>query len=305
MNQIKYSEYGKEKYFPISITVMTKKNNAGDKSDKSRTPMHSHDFSEIVMIANGTILHHCCGMVNQLKKGDFFLIHPGTEHFYSDITDETKCYNILYNSNIPIPMLMLNSSAFLHHVYPKDGMKPNIFSGMLGNVALYDLSRITVLLDNMRREMRQRNHGHQTLIVSLFIAMVILLSRYCREEMHPDENWSLTKVIGMMKASCHENTISIPDYAKASGMCSRTLLRRFKAMFGIGPTEYLQRLRVGEAVVLLQNSLLTNEAIASQCGFYNSSHMWKVFQRHLKCSPTDLRSGKIKNIAALEPARLR
>ncbi len=291
MNQLKYSEYGEEKYFPISVTVMTQKNNTGDNSDKTRTAMHSHEFSEIVVIAKGSIRHHCGGMINQLKKGDFFLIHPGATHFYSEITAETKCYNILYNSNIPVPMLMLNSSSFLHHVYPGEDIKTNSFSGILGRVTPHDLTRITMLLDNMRGEMRRRKHGHQTLIISLFIATVILLSRYCLEEIHTDENWSLNKVIGMMKARCHESKIRISDYAKATGMCSRTLLRRFKAMFGIGPTEYLQRLRIGKAVVLLQNTLLTNEAIASQCGFYNSSHMWKAFQKHLKCSPADLRSG--------------
>ena len=187
---------------------------------------------------------------------------------------------------------MLNSSAFLHLLYPNENLKKGHFAGIFGKIAPRDLATTVYLLDRMRSETKQRRPGHQTLLVSLFIAVVTLLSRYYNEEETHDENWGLNKVIGMMKAKCRDNMITVPDYAKASGMSPRTLLRRFKTAFDMGPAEYLQCLRIDLAKTFLQNSSMTNEAIAYQCGFNSSGHMWKVFRDRLNCSPSDLRSRK-------------
>ncbi|MDR0931590.1 MAG: AraC family transcriptional regulator [Victivallales bacterium] len=287
MIRLKYSKYGDEKYFPISVRIMDKENTPSGQHE-----LHSHEFSELVFIAAGTVSHICNEKNQILKSGDFFIIHPGIEHGYSEIDDGARCYNILYNSDIPIPMLMLTSFAFVHEVYPDYKTQNTGFSGILGTVAPRDLARLKCYLDDMCTEIEQREHGHQNLLVSLFMAVIIMLSRYYHDEKSLEETWSLNKVIGAMKVSCQNRSLTVKDYAKASGMCSRTLLRRFKNMFGIGPNEYLQRLRINRAIVLLQDTALSGEAIATQCGFYNSGHMWKAFKQHLNVTPSEVRSGR-------------
>ena len=118
MESLKFSEYFKENYFPVSVNFMTLRNNGGYNGDKTCVGLHAHDFSEIVLLTRGTLVHHCNHQSEILTPGDFLLLHPGMEHSYSGINAQTRCCNILYNAKIPIPILMLNKSPFLQQMVP-------------------------------------------------------------------------------------------------------------------------------------------------------------------------------------------
>ena len=59
MESLKFSEYFKENYFPVSVNFMTLRNNGGYNGDKTCVGLHAHDFSEIVLLTRGTLVHHC------------------------------------------------------------------------------------------------------------------------------------------------------------------------------------------------------------------------------------------------------
>ncbi len=291
MKKLNFKTYFDESFFPISVTEMTMKNNDG----QTVTSIHSHGFSEIVFLADGTLSHHCNGITEKLKKGSFLLIHPEMEHYYSGITPTTLCYNILYDSSIPIPILIQRKSFFLHQLYPEKEDIQAGYSGFSGRVPPKQIELILALIQNIQQENRRHRSGFQIMIISYFTAIATLLSRYAKEEKVIDSNWSLSKVIGMMRGSCHDSTVTIADFAKASGMCQRTLLRKFKASFGIGPMQYLQKLRVELAVKLLENMAFSLDEVAIKSGFYNYSHMWRGFRKHLNCTPAEVRSHKKEN----------
>lgn len=290
MERLKFSEYFKYNYFPISVNVMTLQNNGGCCGDKTRVVLHSHDFSEIVLILKGTIIHHCNHRNFLMKQGDFLILHPGIMHAYSGISDETQCCNILYDANIPIPMLMVNRSPFLQLLYPGTNFPKEQFGNVIGSLSGTVLDETNLLLKMMQRELEADcQQHHATILTSLFCAVIVQLIRSYHEKPVIGENWTLDKTISIMKARCGERGLSVTEIAKTVGMSPRTLLRRFHATFGIGPMEYLQKLRVGNAVSLLKRTSLTTENIAWQCGFYNASHMWKAFKRQMQCTPSDIR----------------
>lgn len=286
MLNLSLKTYIEDSYFPISVTTMTLENNL----NCSQILLHSHDFSEIILIAEGGITHHCGSEIHSLKKGDFLLIHPGMKHAYSQMQKGTLIYNILYNSSVPIPMILLTKSPFLHLLYPGSG-KGAAFAGILGNIRKRDLDKITFFLRTIRSELKTRRPGYQTIIISLFTAAVILLAYYCKAQNSPSQKWTLNTVIRMMNDHLGDSAFSIESLAKHSGMSMSALQRKFKQILGMRPSEYLQRLRVNRAISLLRETELTNDSIAFQCGFYNYSHMWKVFRKHLRCSPSAVRNG--------------
>ena len=289
MDKLTFSEYFRENYFPISVNIMTLRGNEGYCGDKTRVGFHAHDFSEIVLLLKGTIIHHCNHQDYLMQQGDFLILHPGIIHSYSGITAETHCCNILYDANIPIPMLMLNHSPFLQLLYPGGDFQNEQFGTVIGSLSGTVLNKTNFLLKMMQRELAENNEQHTTILISLFCAIIVQFIRNYRGKSVKDENWTLNKVISIMKARASEQGLSLAGIAQTAGMSPRTLLRRFHAAFGIGPMEYLQKLRVGNAVTLLKNTSLTNENIASQCGFYNASHMWRTFKRQMECTPSDIR----------------
>lgn len=288
MQNLSFGNYIQDSYFPISVTTMTMKNNLND----HKVSLHSHDFSEIVLIAKGGITHHCGNEIHHLKKGDFLLVHPGMRHAYSQMSSETLIYNILYNSGIPIPMILLTKSPFIHLLYPGNN-RENSFAGVLGNIGKNDLNKAIFFLQTIHSEMKTHRPGYQTIIISIFTAVVILLAYYCKYKNTPPQRWTLNTVIQMMNDHLSDSSFNLKNLARHSGMCMSNLQRKFKSILGLCPSEYLQRLRISRAISLLRETSLTNDSIAFQCGFYNYSHMWRIFQKHLHCSPSAIRNGTV------------
>lgn len=294
MNKNKFllASYVDAKLFPLVVTEMTWENNLHDDSIN----LHSHDFSEIAILIKGSITHKCNGRAAAMTPGDFFVIHPGIEHSYSDMTPGTVLCNILYDSNIVIPMVLLTKSPLLNYLYPNSAGKNLFFHGTLGNVTENDLVHITYLYRLIHTEQKDHRPGYQTLAISLFTSIMILLSYHCKEKNAPIQDWGLNKTIALMKNHLQDKNFTIPDLAKKAGTGIRTLQRTFKGIYGFGPTEYMQRLRVAHAVSLLQTTAISLDQIAERSGFGSCRCMRVHFMKHLRCFPADIRSGKVKDI---------
>ena len=65
--------------------------------------MHDHEFSEVVVVAQGALTHLRASGTMRLTAGDFFAIHPGERHGYADLSKDTVVYNCLYRTDKPPP----------------------------------------------------------------------------------------------------------------------------------------------------------------------------------------------------------
>ncbi len=286
---LQLEKYVKKDFFPISVTHLTWKNN----KHFSEIPTHAHNFSEIVLVSSGSLRHHIGEESEILRAGDFCLIHPGTEHSYSALSPKSEFYNIVYDSSVPVPMIMLTQSPFLHSLYPPPAQKVIQLPGALGKVAGKDLAEITALLQKIMSESRRKRPGYQTFVISMFTGAVILLSYYCREENLPPRSWALGNAIGLLEKHWSDSTFSLKQVAEDSGMNMRTMQRQFKSVFGISPVEYLQILRLNRAISMLQKTSMDKTDIAHKCGFCDYTYMWRLFRRYLLCSPIDIRKGVV------------
>lgn len=70
----------------------------------------------------------------------------------------------------------------------------------------------------------------------------------------------------------------------------RTLLRRFKAVLGKSPVQYVQQMRVERAKALLESTLLSPESIAERCGYQDVSTLRKVFKQWTQLTPREYRA---------------
>lgn len=282
MDKLRFSRYFQKEHFPISVTVMP----ASGVTEGS--PPHSHEFSEIILIAEGSIIHLADDERVKLNKGDFMLIHPGAVHSYTKPSKDAVLYNLLYDATIPIPMLMMSSLPFIQQVYPVDHARTPPYTGVVSHASRRSLPLIVNALERIRGEVRRRAQGHHILITSLFMEIALLLARDYTKEAKNDPDWVLNKVVGFLK--CHyTGRIEVRDLAHVAGMSARTLLRKFKSTFGIGPAEYLIELRARHAAALLRNRDLKLATVASESGFCDSSHMWKALKKKLQQTPSEIR----------------
>jgi len=283
MDKLTFSYYFDEKYFPISVTVMPASGVIGSPG------LHAHEFSELAILTEGTITHITENENVKLKKGAFMFIHPGIAHTYARPSKNAVLYNLLYDSSIPIPMLMMGSLPLIQQVYPMKKSEPP--PCVISYASRKSLPHILAALELIRSEVKKREQGQHILICSLFMEIIVLLSRSYTAETPNDFDWTLRKAISFLQ--CHyAEKIESKDLAKVLGISEKTLLRRFQSAFGIGPAEYLAELRIRYAVDLLKKSDWKLDVIAEECGFCDSSHLWKSLKKKLNMTPGQIRQRK-------------
>lgn len=88
----------------------------------------------------------------------------------------------------------------------------------------------------------------------------------------------------------YKKDFALEDLARQAGISRRQLERRFKAVFGIGPWEFLLKTRVLAACKALQaGDERSLSEIALACGFYDQSAFAHHFHAHVGVTPSQFR----------------
>ncbi len=90
-------------------------------------------------------------------------------------------------------------------------------------------------------------------------------------------------------AERYSENLSVADIAKALGLSTSQLNRRFKSLYQMSPSQYLQRVRVHEASRLLGETDLAMSEIALRTGFYDQAHLTRTFRKWMDMSPRQFR----------------
>ena len=90
-------------------------------------------------------------------------------------------------------------------------------------------------------------------------------------------------------ASEFASPIRIADLATRFHVSRRTLETHFRDVTGTTIAEEVCRLRIERAKHLLSNTVASQEEIATECGFYNASHLSATFQSRLGMRPSAFR----------------
>ncbi|MCI3225994.1 GlxA family transcriptional regulator [Streptomyces sp. NP-1717] len=83
---------------------------------------------------------------------------------------------------------------------------------------------------------------------------------------------------------------TLADLAGRAGLSPRHLQRRFTAELGMGPAEYVERVRVEAAQRALTGGDEPVTTIARRCGLGSSESLRRAFHRHCGVTPTDYRN---------------
>jgi transcriptional regulator GlxA family with amidase domain len=86
---------------------------------------------------------------------------------------------------------------------------------------------------------------------------------------------------------------SIPDLARGVGTSTRTLARRLDAALGVGPSGFVEGIRLRLARHLLETTTLPLEQVAARVGYSDTGTLRRMLRRRLGRTPRDLRSPQI------------
>lgn len=240
--------------------------------------MHDHEFSELVLVASGSLNHIYSGGTVRLRTGDFFVIHPGERHGYAELASRTVVFNLLYRSGNPPHSLLFGGCPLMASLFPKDASPAR--ADTLGRVARQNLADVVGLVKAIRREEDADHPLRREVCSSLFASVILLLSREaCGGRSSPPS--PIQAEVDYIAQNLGRK-ISLADICAVSGRSVSTLSRMFRNTVGRSPGDYVIAMRVAKAQSILARPDASLEEAASATGFCNASHLSRTLRARRK-----------------------
>ena len=255
--------------------------------------MHTHaDFSELVIVMNGTAIHKVDNEAYFVKKGDVFVINNNTCHGYENAHDFRIC-NIMYRSEKLLSTdLDIRKSAGFHALFviePYLSMERSFQSRL--KLFLADYEQVSMIISTMLQEYDNKTEGWKTMLDSHFMMLVVLLSRVYNS-MPFDVNLgviNIAKSVSYMENN-FTSSITIEELALQSSLSVRHFARIFRETYQTTPGNYILLLRMNHACNLLKQTTLSISEVAFQSGFNDSNYFSRQFHKNYHMSPKQFRN---------------
>ena len=263
---------------------------------------HKHKFYEINIIAEGSGTHLLGESSCEAATGTVFVIPPGIEHAYR-VEKPLVIFHVLLSGTFMetyrVKLQELSGYSLLFEIEPyiRGQFSENMFLKLTGNKRQEIFSRLAELSETARSTYTEKD----SLSGVLTFAIIGILCR-CMTEQNPlaeQKNLSAVSVETIrILEYIHENLAEKIQFAKLAetyNMTYASFLRQFKKVMKTTPLAYQNARRIEAAKHLLLQTDATVSFIAAECGFYDSSHFIRFFEKRVGVSPVLFRNQNRKD----------
>ncbi|WP_438433222.1 helix-turn-helix domain-containing protein [Gorillibacterium sp. sgz500922] len=252
--------------------------------------VHSHDYSELVVILDGSAVHIIEGREYPISAGQVFFIHGNVSHGYKNV-DRIQYVNVMFHPDqiVQLPELKLLPGFQALFYFEPFYRKEMNFKGML-SLDGEQLASVTALLDTLLEEYVRKSDGYRLMIRSYFTALVGLLSRCYVQNSGFSENRALRIAESISYLEEHfTQPLTLQELADRAYLSKRQFLREFARNFQTTPMDYVIRRRLEHSCALLRNEQLSVLQVAQESGFRDQNYYARQFRMRYGCSPTEYR----------------
>lgn len=256
--------------------------------------VHGHeDFSELVIVLNGSAVHVVGDEHFEIKKGDVFVMNQGTFHGYENPQDFKIC-NIMFRTetfiseNYDIRQLPGFHALFL--LEPRYNSENGFKSRLRLSPAAF--SDIEMLIRAAAEEYSGSVQGKKTMVRSYFLQIAVRLSRIYGTNVHHREIEGISKAAAYME-SHYMDDINIRELLNVSHYSQRHFIRLFSATYSTTPQQYLLGIRIRHACSLIREKTFSITEIATRCGFNDSNYFCRIFKKNVGMTPSMYRKTTI------------
>lgn len=259
--------------------------------------LHSHEFSELVIIVGGRGVHQTDDDAYELAPGDTFVISGSRRHDYRNM-DQLQLVNILFDAQDrwlgggTLPVGDLGSLAGYHALFTLEPAwrKRHLFNSRL-QLSPAELAEALRMVESMESELSVRGPGFGVMASTTLLQLMTFLSRCYGRTGNPQSKRLLRIAEAISHIERHSaDPITLDQLVEISGMSRRNFLRAFSSTMGDTPMNYVIRLRIRNACRLLQETDWSITRIAGEVGFQDSNYFSRKFRSLLDVTPREYRN---------------
>lgn len=286
-------EDNKNNGLPVFIRCYKQNGNA-------TTTLHGHDSIQINYIAKGSLTHIINNSSHTLVKGDIFIIPPFVPH----------CLNFTENSECEIieleftPEFVFGGSSSMENIetiFDFAYIEPFLVSECdvrpRLNISGKAQADVESMFSMILTEYEQQKSSFLLAIKATILSLLVYVSRLFQEDIRDAESRQLfdrhrtaiTDAINYINKNFSDD-ISIEKVSRVAMLSQSYFSYLFKSMTGKTFVEYLNELRIQEAMNLLKNTNKRVVDICFECGFKNVNHFNRTFKNYSGISPMQYRN---------------
>lgn len=254
--------------------------------EEIHTPLHWHRSIEIDLVTEGRIILKVDGKNQELRTDDWSIVNSGELHSNTWVEREDTYKGITLLISKSFLDIWLEKDAYL--LYPEE------------EIGQEQIRRVIKRFGEIKQ-----NTGkfHRAELMECLYLLVRLLGEYCIREGTENRSRqakginSIKNIINYIDGHFKEN-ISLKSVAEEFHYSPAHLSRLFKEHIGYNFYEYLQDVRLMNAVELLKkpdNMLLIDCALES--GFPNIKSFIATFKKTYNCTPSEWKKAKIGKLS--------
>jgi len=260
--------------------------------------LHTHEFSELVIITGGRGQHVTGSESWPLSAGDVFVISGSRPHDYRNM-DRLRLVNVLYDSDaLQMELRDLPGLAGYHALFRLEPAwrRRHKFNSRL-RLAPRELGVLLGLVDQLDEELKVRAAGFGFMALSLFMRMIGFLSR-CYSRCQGADSRSLLRIAeAITHLEVHfGEPVRLDELAAIAQMSKRSFIRTFHAATGRSPIAYLIQLRTNRAAALLRSCDESVTEVAFRVGFRDSNYFARQFHKQFGISPQRYRRQQTRTV---------
>lgn len=248
-------------------------------------PSHRHDFTELVIVYEGSGIHVAAGEKRRIGPGDVLLIPRGSEHAYAD-TRDLSYVNVVFDAEA-----LLDDPLAERIALEPPGRRGSAGSPSSFRLSAFGTREALALVNRIDQELFRKEECCELMAKATFLLLWAFLAR-ARIWEGLDGESSEARVRRLVDRIARNSSLalSVEEMAEEARTGPRNFRREFKRVTGEAPIAYVRRLRIEEACALLRDTDKTISQIAFLVGFEDSAYFTRAFKRVEGLSPKAYRA---------------
>ncbi len=245
---------------------------------------HSHPFSELFYVVNGSGSFVAEGSEFPVGKNDMVVINPHVQHTEKSLRTSPLEYIVLGIDGL--------SFSFENIASAQDGI---YMQTPAGAVYKYNTQNANVYayLNIMLEEITGKEENYETVCQNLLEVLLVCMLRNDNlsivQNNHKVLNRECTQIKNYLDANYAEN-ITLDTLASLTHMNKYYMAHAFTKYTGLSPINYLLQKRIQEGKSLLETSTCSIAQISTILGFSSQSYFSQAFKKATGKTPIQHRS---------------
>lgn len=249
---------------------------------------HWHEHIELLYFIEGSATAFCGSTTYEVLAGDLVLVNSSELHSLQNNENILTYYCIIYN----LPLLLGATSDTCDAKYLSPISHSNIvFENLIRNSA-----ECNDCIEKLIFENENESFGYELEVKSLMLHLLSLLLRnHIARTLTPREyNHKIQTVHRFEKLFQHIETnfaspLTTKDCAVQFNLSLSHFCHLFKETTGQGFIDYINKIRINKAQILIKDTDMSITEIALAVGFNDLGYFTRLFKKITKNTPTGLR----------------